>query len=140
MKKILFFFSIALIIGACATQKTNSTTIKETKKIEVAINDSIEYRLVTFDPAFDTWFLRYKNKGEMRSVDYYKDWNRRYIIDWNTRANSSSMYPFFDSPLFIYPMEIDDLAIQHQLFYYFQYVEYKLKTKILFGYSPRAVY
>ena len=140
MKNNLLFLSIVFIIGACSTQKTISKSEKADKKIEIAANDSIEYRLVSFDPGFDTWFLRYKNKGDMRTMSYYQHWNQRYVNDWNARVNSSYGHRYFNSSLFIYPNEIDDFEIQHQLFYYFQYVENELKIKILYGISPRVLY
>lgn len=139
MKKIVFFLIIALIIGACASQQGISDSETVNKNIEIELNDSTEYLLITFDFAFDTWFLRYKNSGDHHSLDYYKTWNQRYVDDWNIRVNSDFNHHYFKSSLFISPEEIDNLEIQHELFYYFQYVEYVLHIKILYGASPKAV-
>jgi PBP1b-binding outer membrane lipoprotein LpoB len=139
MKKIVIIIGTILIISACVSTKNISdkeSKNKESPKIE---NDSTEYTLISFDFGFDSWFMRYKNNGDVRSIEYYKNWNSRYVRDWNSKTLSFSKGNFFNTSLNFDPEEIDDLDIQRQLFYYFQYVENELKIDIIDGYSPRLI-
>jgi hypothetical protein len=135
MKKIAILIGIILIVGACISAK-DTIKKKPDNKIPKIENDSTEYTLVSFDFGFDSWFLRYKNNGDVRSIDYYKNWNSRYVRDWNYKATSFTKGEFFNTTLSFDPNEIDDLDLQRQLFYYFQYVENELKIDIIEGYGP----
>jgi len=136
MKKLGFVIVLALIIGACATQNKIS---EEGKEVNVAtvVEDSTEYQISISDPGFDLWFLRYNNETFYRSLSYYKSWNQRYVSDWNIRI--SEHYRGFqgETELYIDVYSIDDVAVQHKLFYYFQFVERHKGIKILYGISPR---
>ncbi|MBC34989.1 MAG: hypothetical protein CL663_02950 [Bacteroidetes bacterium] len=133
MKKIYIIAILALIAGACAS------TEKATKdsEAEAQVQDTTTYEMSIVDTGFDYWFVKYDNPGYYRSLGFYQSWNQRYVSDWNTRITENSRGFETSSPLDINVYEIDDLAIQHELFYYFQYTEQVKGIKIIYGFGPR---
>lgn len=137
MKKLVFIGILALIISACATNEKISTAAQKSLEAPVITEDSTEYEVVISDPGFDYWFLRFDNESSIRSLSYYKSWNQRYVSDWNTRITEHYRGFETETNLYIDVYNINDLAVQHKLFYYFQFVERHKKIKIIYGVSPR---
>ena len=136
MKYITVFSFVVILFSACATQKSAATA----KNVEVSQDEEKEtYELVVFDPEFESWFTFHSHSTDIRSLEYYKNWNRQYVSDWNSRAMSSRDLRNFNTTLSFDPDEIDDLEVQRKLFYYFQFVERHLKMKILYGPGPHIV-
>lgn len=138
MKKLLFIISAFIFIWACSTQKATVKVEPEQEK-EIQEVDSIEYSMETFDSRFETWYKIHNKPALYRTQDYYEYWNKQYVLAWNTNARSGQHGSFFE-PIVGYDERTDyGLELNHQLFYYFQYVENILKIKILPGWSPKAV-
>ncbi len=135
MKKYLMVIGIIALLGACVSTKD---MVKHDQSAET--KDSTKYELVTFDFGFDSWFAMYEHNGDVKSLDYYKSWNSRYVTEWNHRATSYYTSRFFNSTLNFDPYDIEDLKTQRKLFYYFQYVENKLRIPIIQGGGPRLFY
>lgn len=136
MKKLVFIGILALLLSSCASNNKIGTET-ENADLYVVTNDSLEYEVIVTDPGFDIWFVKYDSESYYRSISYYKSWNRRYVSDWNNKI-------ILNSPKFLFPTYLDidvdainDIAVQHELFYYFQFVERKLGIKVLNGVSPR---
>jgi hypothetical protein len=136
MKQIIFWLGITLLIAACSTQK-GLVTIKS-NNTESTVEDSVEYELVTFDGRFETWYQLQNSPARYRSQQYYENWNRQYVSAWNYNAVNAQKNSFFE-PIIGYEFSEDyGFELNHELFYYFQYVEQVLKIQILPG-GPQAV-
>jgi hypothetical protein len=135
MKQVLQIIGVLLVVIACSSPK-GVVQVKENNQDTVA-TDSVEYDLETFDSRFETWYTLQKSPSQYRSQSYYENWNRQYVSAWNAKAMSSGD-PFFETIVGYYPTVDYGFELNHELFYYFQYVERVLKKKILAN-SPHVV-
>jgi hypothetical protein len=137
MKQIIFIVIALLFVLACSTQK-GVVKIEENKDEMVAVEDSIEYQLETFDAKFATWYALHNNPSQYRSQQYYESWNRQYVNAWNYNSTQPGKSSFFE-PIVGYEPNIDyGFELNHKLFYYFQYVERVLKIEIMPG-GPQSI-
>jgi hypothetical protein len=137
MKQNLFWLGIILLMAACSTQK-GLVTVKS-NIAESSVDDSLEYHLETFDGKFESWYQLHNSPAMYRSQQYYENWNRQYVSAWNFNAMSERKNSFFE-PIVGYEYTVDyGFEINHELFYYFQYVEHVLKIQIMPG-GPNAVF
>ncbi|MEN8116471.1 MAG: DUF6146 family protein [Bacteroidota bacterium] len=136
MRRILVIIGIVIFVYACSTQKGAVQVNKN--EPDIAVPDSLEYDLETFDVKFETWYQMHNNPSMYRSQQYYENWNRQYVSAWNHKAIHSSKRGFFEPIVGYDPNEDYGFELNHELFYYFQYVENVLKIKILQG-GPKAV-
>jgi hypothetical protein len=124
-------------MAACSTQK-GLVTVKS-NIAESSVEDSLEYHLETFDGKFESWYQLHNSPAMYRSQQYYENWNRQYVSAWNFNAMSERKNSFFE-PIVGYEYTVDyGFEINHELFYYFQYVEHVLKIQIMPG-GPNAVF
>lgn len=135
MKQIIFWLGLILLIAACSAQK--GVVKVNSNQEESTVEDSLEYDLETFDGRFEIWYQLHKNPSMYRSQQYYENWNRQYVSAWNYNATSGQKKSFFE-PIIGYEYNVDyGFDLNHELFYYFQYVEHVLKIQIMPG-GPRA--
>jgi hypothetical protein len=135
MKKILSAIGILLVVFACSTQK-KSITVNQSEQ-NATEQDSVEYGIETFDAKFETWYQLQNNPSQYRSQSYYESWNKQYVSAWNNKA-LTSRNRFFEPIVGYNPSEDYGFELNHELFYYFQYVENVLKIKIM-PQGPKAV-
>lgn len=134
---ILFVAATAIVIAACSTQK-GTVEIKSNGDEAVAEADSVEHELETFDPEFETWYTLHDSPAQYRSETYYETWNRQYVSAWNSKAMSPGSSSFFE-PIIGWDPTVDyEFEIDHELFYYFQYVENVLGIQIMSG-GPKSL-
>ncbi|NQU53895.1 MAG: membrane lipoprotein lipid attachment site-containing protein [Bacteroidetes bacterium] len=136
MKRIIFWIGALLIVAACSTQK--SAVKVESRSNDKIVEDSVEYGMETFDAKFKTWYLLHNNPTEHRSQEYYENWNRQYVSVWNIHVNSGRKSSFFESIIGYDPNVDYGFELNHELFYYFQYVEHVLKIEIMPG-APKTI-
>ena len=94
MKKIVFWIGILLFAASCSTPKKLAE--KKTKPVEIAKQDSVEYKLLTFDQKFESWYAMQNNLSQYRTQSFYEDWNRQYVAEWNAKAMDPIRNPFFE--------------------------------------------
>ena len=136
MNQKIFWLGIILLIVACSTQK-GLVTVKSNNEGSI-VEDSLEYELVTFDGKFETWYQMHNSPSMYRSQQYYENWNRQYVSAWNYNAMTGRRNSFFE-PIVGYESTVDyGFELNHELFYYFQYVEQVLKIQIMPG-GPQTV-
>ena len=135
MRRLILILGIGIFIYACSSKQK---VVQVNKNDEgIAVEDSVEYGLETFDAKFEAWYQRYNSPALYRSQNYYENWNRQYVNAWNEKSITSPS-KFFE-PIVGYNSNEDyGFELNHKLFYYFQYVENVLKIKIMDG-GPRAV-
>lgn len=119
---------LGTLLWACSAQKG---IVRVEKSEEVTANDSLEYELVTFDGKFESWYIMQNVPSGFRSQEYYENWNRQYVNEWNYHSTQPGKSNFFEY-IHGYDPTVDyGFELNHKLFYYFQYVENVLKIKIL---------
>lgn len=119
---------LGTLLWACSAQKG---IVRVEKSEEVTANDSLEYELVTFDGKFESWYIMQNVPSGFRSQEYYENWNRLYVNEWNYHSTQPGKSNFFEY-IYGYDPTVDyGFELNHKLFYYFQYVENELKIKIL---------
>ncbi len=129
MKKLIYLFLAATLLAACSGPK--GMVKIEPNGSEVAEEDSVEYELIVFDPGFETWYMLQNSPAGYRSQQYYENWNRQYVSEWNYRATQPRGRSFFQPIIGYEPGEEYGFELNHKLFYYFQYVEHVLRIPIL---------
>ena len=128
MKQFFILLTIILFIWACSGPKT---VIEAEKAAPETVPDSVSYAMETYDANFKTWYDLHISPETNRTQKYYENWNRKYVKEWNRLSNQKDKSDFF-VPIVGYNRTRDlGFEINHQLFYYFQYVENVLKIQIL---------
>ena len=138
MKRILIILTALFFVWACSTKKA-VVKVEPGDQPEIVETDSVEYSMETFDARFKSWYEMHKSPAMYRTQDYYEYWNRQYVLAWNTNSRDARKSSFFE-PIVGYVEGTDyGLELNHQLFYYFQYVEHVLKMPILPGGGPKLI-
>lgn len=103
----------------------------EKEEVSETASESVEYAIETYDAKFKAWYYLQKSQDTKKSQKYYENWNKKYVKEWNRLASQKDKNDFF-VPIIGYNRTKDlGFEINHQLFYYFQYVENVLKMHIL---------
>ena len=119
------------ILAACSSQQ--EVAIKSSAKQEA---DSTEYELIVSETGFKSWFLTRSKPIWYYDEIYYEKWNEEYVRVWNNKVYSPGSHSFFSEPI-NYDFEEDyNKELDHELYYYFRYVEEELGHEIL-KYGPK---
>ena len=129
---------VALLFAACATQKGTVQIKSEEEETTAVPADSVEYEMETFDSKFETWYALHNGPASYRSEAFYENWNDQYVSAWNAKAMQPGKNSFFETIVGWDPTVDYDFEIDHELFYYFQYVENVLKIEIIPN-GPKSV-
>ena len=136
MKQIFFLLAVLFIFWACKGPKGMIEGEKE--EVPETASGGVEYGIETYDAKFKTWYDLQKSQDTKQSQKYYENWNKKYVKEWNRLASQKDKNDFY-VPIVGYNRTKDlGFEINHQLFYYFQYVENVLKMQILPD-GPKAV-
>lgn len=136
MKKILLSgLSILLLTGLNLSAQRHIAGLKV--KADTLKADSIEYKLIVFDPGFDSWLVT-KPSMNYYSNDYYRIKNKFYVTEWNYRYSLPLKFGSrYDSRIEYDPAIDYGLELNYRLYYYFLYFEEKNHTKLLD--SPNSI-
>jgi hypothetical protein len=130
MKQFFILLTIVLFIWACSGPKAVVEAEKDEPETDVEM-DSVSYVIETYDAKFKAWYDLHKSPETNRPQKYYENWNKKYVKEWNRKSTQKEYSDFF-VPIVGYNRTKDlGFEINHQLFYYFQYVENVLKIQIL---------
>lgn len=138
MRQLIYLIAAVFFIASCSSKK-NTIKISQNDEVAITTQDSLEYEVETFDSKFETWYQLHDNPSQYRSLEYYEGWNKRYVSAWNANAANPRKSWFFE-PVVGYDYTEDyGFELNHELFYYFQYVEHVLGIQIIEGGGPKAV-
>lgn len=125
-----FFYFIPITIllatfvaASCGTTKSIAT---QKHKVEmVSDKDSTEYTLIVLDGGYES-YLATKPSANFYSQQYYENWNKQYVIEWNMRHQNPLRYGgFYETEINYNPMEDYGLELNYRLYYYFQFIKDK---------------
>jgi hypothetical protein len=135
MKQFLLLFGILLLVFACRSPKEGMKSKKNSP--ELTQTNNIEYALETYDARFKEWFAENNGPELYKTQEYYEYWNRQYVVAWNTHSREKDHVIF--EPIVGYTKNKNyGMEVNHQLFYYFQFVENVLKIQIMKG-GPKVI-
>lgn len=127
-------FILLIIAVACSVKQPQQKAVAPEITSDA---DSTQYELIVFDTGFESWYLLKNSPAMARNIEYYRNWNRQYVTEWNLKSRTVRYARFFGEPINYDMWEEYPFEIEHKLFYYFQYVEKELKIPILpSGISP----
>ena len=119
---------LTLLAGCAVNQPPAMTTGKNLVDIE---KDKDQYDVVVLDPGFDTWFSTHWSPAKDHTAQYYHSWNTQYVSAWNYKATNPGYSKFFENTIDYDANTNYGLPVERKLYYYFGFVENKLKIPIL---------
>lgn len=128
MKKYVFVVACLIVFG---NHNLFSQDGKEKSRLhnDTVSVDSIEYRLIIFDPGFDAWLAAQPSK-QFYSKEYYEQRNRIYVLEWNHRYISDMGNNKYETYIEYNPNIDYGLDLNYRLYYYFRYFEETNKVKL----------
>jgi hypothetical protein len=98
--------------------------------------DSVEYELIIFDPAFDSWFFKNRRPIDFFEQSYLESWNSQLVPQWNGAIVSTRNRDCMPATYLDYRPEIDyGKELNYKLFYYFMYIQQSCR---IFSHFPRV--
>jgi hypothetical protein len=122
MKRI-FLIGLVLVIfimpeGNCQRSRDKVKIKPDSLKV-----DSVEYKLIVFDPGFDSWIAT-KPQMNFYSKEYYETKNRLYVTEWNYRNQQPLTFgDLYDSKIEYYFNVDYGIELNYRLYYYFRFFE-----------------
>ncbi len=144
MKKSIIYIGILLLVisgcaggGPVAVDKPASANV-----VQLQGADDEEYELTIIDPGFQRWFASYGRPITHYSPNYYADWNKSYVQQWNMLADRPLSggvdYPFENR--IDYRSDVDyGVQLNHELYWYFRYIESMYGQQYNFGFGRRNI-
>ncbi len=123
----LYCFSIVLLwVFIVASCKTSKSGVDQKQRVGMIIdNDSSEYSLIVLDSGFES-YLTTQPSANFYSQEYYENWNKQYVTEWNARSRNPWLYGgFYETPIDYNLHEDYGLDLNYRLYYYFQFIKDK---------------
>lgn len=128
MKKTIFIVLILLlVIHIDGFGQNRRERLKE--KADTVKVDSLEYRLLIFDPGFESWLATQPSEN-FYSKDYYEQRNRLYVSEWNHRYTTQAKSNLYETYIEYNPNTDYGLDLNYKLYYYFKYFERKNRVTL----------
>lgn len=114
---------LVFVVASCNTTKSGAP---ENQRVEMTTdNDSTEYSLLVLDPGFESYLIT-QPPANFYSQQYYENWNRQYVLEWNARNMNPLQYGgFYETYIDYDPFKDYGLDLNYRLYYYFQYIKDK---------------
>jgi len=144
MKKILFIFTILLIIISCSSNKTlvldhkkEPQINKNSDTIRIA-NEELEYEVIIIDGGFTYWLNSQARPRGFYTESYLENRNKIYVNEWNNRARQPQRY---NSNLYEMQINYDSnvhygYEVNYLIYNYFIYFQITNKQQLA-GFVPR---
>jgi len=127
-----FWFGLLLSSGLVVACNTTQKTAAPAQNVEVkAEEDSLEYELIVLDPRFESFLVTQPSAG-FYSQEYYENWNKQYVTEWNLRHNNPIKYGGFYETEIGYDHTTDyGLDLNYRLYYYFRFIEKEYGIRLI---------
>lgn len=146
MKWLGLIFLVGLLMTGCSGSKETMKKADQTEKQSGAKlkgekeNGKKEYKLIVFDPSFETWYQTHWSEATDHSKSYYHSWNEQYVTAWNYKATHTGYASYFGNTI-DYNFNTDyGLKVERKLYYYFRWVETQLGIQILDYKRPNNIF
>lgn len=84
-------FAMLLSCNSSKEMVSNDKPKLESDTVRIA-NDEIEYEVIIIDGGFTYWFNAYARPRSFYTQSFLEARNRLWVLEWNRRANSPSIY------------------------------------------------
>ncbi len=116
---LLLFFAVPGFSGGFSEIQQDTLDIATAE----AENDTTEYRLIIFSPAFEGWFQRTHEPKDFYSQSYLEEWNKQLTDQWNRLIHSPRHRECMPETYIRYERDVDyGKELNHRLFYYFRFM------------------
>ena len=123
-----------MAIGCSSKRDLSSTPPEEGVEVTTA-QDTVEYELLIFDPAFESWYLTNQRPESFYTLEYLENWNRQLVLQWNTMLGRPGRPECMPTNYIDYDPDVSyGLSLNHKLFSYFKYVQQRCR---IFSPFPR---
>ena len=125
---LFYFIPIAIllvvfVVPSCGTTKHSAAPKQKVEMI--SDNDINEYSLIVLDGGFES-YIATKPSAQFYSQQYFENWNKQYVLEWNIRHRNPLRYGgFYETEINYDPMEDYGLELNYRLYYYFQFIKDK---------------
>ena len=130
-----------MLMSSCSSQQQVGTKVHyTTMDLEPVSDEGVEYDIIITDAGYES-FLVTQKPMEFYSQNYYENWNRYYVNDWNMKVRSnlyrSAKYQDVFDMVINYEANINyGLAVNYKLYNYFLFVQKRYGVKFDI---PRAI-
>lgn len=122
MKTFLYFFLVALFIYGCGT--TNSNKMGSSDDVVEISNDSLDFKLIVFEPEFDQW-LSTKPTMESYELGYLEQKNKFLTSEYNRRTLIPELTNLYPHKINYNPELGYGLKLNYMLFMYYEFFQEK---------------
>jgi len=137
MKKIVDFIFLSILLYSCVSAN-RMQTMPDKNLIDIKQNED-QYEVVVLDPGFDSWFATTWSPAKDHNVEYYAQWNQRYVNAWNYKATQPLTAPLFENIIQYDPTIDYGIEVERKLYYYFRWVDTKQGIPILDSRPPGGI-
>ncbi|HET8839553.1 MAG TPA: DUF6146 family protein [Flavobacteriaceae bacterium] len=127
MKTIFYFGLFILFVYGCGSMDSKKME-SENDVVEIS-NDSLDFKLLVFEPDFDSWLATKPPKGAY-DLGYLEQKNRYYTREYNRRAlipQYGNLYPNTIN----YDPELDyGLELNYMLYMYYEFFQDKYNQRL----------
>lgn len=125
--KVLALLLLSLLAACAGGPSSIRSDIPASPNLVNGQNEEEEYELIIIDPGFATWFISNARPINYYSPSYYETWNQQYVSAWNEKVNqapyyNTANYPF-ENRIEYNPSENYGVALNHELYWYFRYIQ-----------------
>jgi len=126
MVRYILILSGFFVLLGCSSQK--GIVISDSAG---EISDSTQYEIIISEPGYDSWVATNRKPIWYHSHEYYQNFNKLYVNEWNHRATVAG-YDFPYDYQIDYNIWVDyGLEVDYKLFWYFKFVQDKYDIKLL---------
>jgi hypothetical protein len=128
--KILFLILTIFVISILPSQGQRKIDRKDRLLSDTIRSDSLFRELIIIDPGFDSWLIT-QPPMDFYSKEYYRQWNIKYVTEWNRRYMSGRNWGMYESYIDYDPNIDYGLVINYRLFNYFRYFEETNRVRLV---------
>lgn len=124
-------FAMLLSCNSSKEMVSNDKPKLESDTVRIA-NDEIEYEVIIIDGGFTYWFNAYARPRSFYTQSFLEARNRLWVLEWNRRANSPSIYNsnLYEMPI-NYQSGIDyGFEVNYMIYNYLTYFQLTNKQKL----------
>jgi hypothetical protein len=129
MKRTVYIIIIILIAFQTSGFSQKKRDRDKVKQDTVSV-DSLEYKLIVFDPGFDSWLSTRPSKN-FYSNEYYAKKNWMYVMEWNQRYMTERRSSLYSNFIDYNPRTDYGIDLNYRLYYYFKYFEETNRVRLL---------
>lgn len=134
IKPYFAWFSLVTSVAiGCTSTSSGRYTTDQFIYLKNKNQDSKEYIFVVDDEEFYQWFSEHAKPLEFYSPSYYVYHNKIYSINWNDLYLKGGGIKPFNRYIPYRPEENYGVALNHQLFWYFRFIEARYGSGFVFN-------